>query len=839
MEEQMPRSKSLTPSSTVKPLVKNSQIKKFSYSVFIAAVSAAYSAIGPTLVGGLLGKRIFSEEISYNDMLFDMEISAASMAVFGMLSYPYQNIPGYTSLRDIVNRNVLMTSLIFITAPLNIPLIVNTMSRKKDFNEFNSLAVGGLFTQLIALILILLAWDYFDVQEDKENDVHHGHHVHLHNSQDSIFQVMRTNTYETARQFRRIFNLNNARLAVHYIKIESMRSILKYLVNAWHAEFRDPYSKYFLTELDKAEEVSEEVWDAHFAHLDKWYEKVNTVWYNEKRFAGMREKCDLVRIQAEAQQHNTFLSIQMQQAAMLQRAEEIRQDILKEPIVREPLVRETQPLDEKKHDLPLIAKESIQNENSQVDEKKHDLPPKNAPHANNRSWGKVTRVIAGHKKKVFLRRAKEEKPKEEKPPLKLSDIRTRSLSNASTPTLTPISTPVPAIPASTPTGTPTLSNICTPNRTAFFQMPAPSMEPIFLDSNIQVVLDSLEKKVFDFLDMLVPEGNHNYKTYIVGGWAYDKVLQAVKGIPFSEFNDIDIVTEIPPQFLSGTFEVCPHVKGLYIGKLLGKQLEIKYEPDLSDLLQDAKKRDFFTFYIDKFAKVWDPTKYELFNLQLGLLYTSRQMDIMFKEDPVMILRGIYKATKKNLNFEAYKDMMIADRMNLFACFMDTTLPPEKIVTPLVMNSRILKLFTQHFALTNVNILFDLGILAALFPTIYSHMVTAKDWIQEEMSKTAKHNWPKLSMIYAIFITPAVVHQLPVYANIVEKSQENIYEPTLLQFVKDIGEFSPLIKAAFTDPNELYDCLRKPLKMYSDHLNAKFQQQVANTITTPTTYTMRM
>jgi hypothetical protein len=724
----------------------NSQLKKISYSVFLSTLSAMYAAVIPTMCGGLAGSYILSRDLKQDDLFYDMKISAASMAAFGMLSYPYQNCRDYPPIEHIVKHHIFITCTIFIIVPLILPLIVNKMTREKDFPEWISLGVGGLFAQLITLIFILVTieiglrnetfvktLDYLEeliIPAEEENVVQL--RVVRNNIHESVFDTMLKKSHVLAEYFQKTFTTANARLAIRHMKLAMMRPVLKYLLNVWQAEHSDPYSKYFLIKI------------ANPTH--------DAIDYMQQIFSDLDQKTP------------------------------IEEDKLE---------------DEKKYEAtPAI-----------INIVKLNIPKRRY---------EVTRI------KFKIAKFNLHSRKAEKKRLKFRDYRKKK--REKTPPKLNISTPI-------------LSASPTPNIAAFFQPPAPNVEAKSPDSCMQLTLTKVEKQVFDLLDLLVFDSNHTYKSYIVGGWAYDRIREIVKGIPPCMYNDIDIVTEIPPHILAGLFIANPHVKGLFTSKWFGKQLEIMHEADLSDLLCNAKTRDFNAIYIDKTGKVSDPLEYELINLRLGLLYTSRPPETMFKDDPLMILRAIYKASKRKLNFEVWKGTIIADSMTLFSGLQDINAGSEKMLNPHVMNLLIAKLFSQKLAKENFEILFELGIFAAIFPTIYTHMFHAIEWIREQIEISAKLPWPKLAMIYATFIAPAIVHQNPIleyYRNNDELNvKDNIIDPDIIYLVEQVGRSSPLIKDAFKDPEELYNYLREPLSLYCEFCNNKILLQNLNVMTSPT------
>jgi hypothetical protein len=328
----------------------------------------------------------------------------------------------------------------------------------------------------------------------------------------------------------------------------------------------------------------------------------------------------------------------------------------------------------------------------------------------------------------------------------------------------------------------------------------------------RVQLNPFETMVFELINMLVSNKDHGFKTFIVGGWAYDKVRERDQGIPPCLYNDIDLVTEIPPYILSGIFKKVPEVKGLFCGTLQGIKIDVVYVRDLSNLLDDANKRDFMLFYIDKEGRVYDPTNHSLAYLRLGLLYGPKLPEVMFKEDPLVILRAIYEGTKRNLNYDDLKRLMVADCTALIPRTENLNGEPETIVNPRRMNLRITKLFSQHFAGVNFGIMAELGLLQVLFPNIFLGILGALDWVQPQMANAAVVSEPSLTLIYATLIAPSIIHKNPAlpYAS---NQNRSVRDPDILRLVDEVGNGSLLFKDAFKTPYEMYDELRWPLEAY--------------------------
>jgi hypothetical protein len=673
----------------------NSQLIKLFNSAGFSTLAAMHAVAVPTLLGAVIGSRVLSIDIEQDDLRYDMMISGLTMGALGMLSYPYQYSQNLPPFEIILEIHPYWALILFVTVPIILPLIVNEMMRENDFPEWKALALGGAIAQILIAVVIRLvvgliienktAGNFIDsfaeytISEEKGRLAYRSGVVRRQEMRqgsqrkESLSFTMINKSYATVRRFRETVTLKNARLMIRNIKLAMMRPAIKRLLNAWHAEFRDPYSEFVANNLYILE------------HYDEW---------------------------------------------LLHREEELK--------------------------AQQAAQQALEESKPEADEIKSDDED-----------SKIDATVVKRKKK-----------KKVEPTLKLSDI--------------------------------------SPNRAAFFQ--PPNVTPLNLSDCLQVNLSEFEKNIFAFLDAMVPTKDHTYKTYIVGGWAYDRVRETVRDIPPCPDNDIDIVTEIPPEILAGIFYKVDKVSGLYSGTFHNIKVDILHKKDLSDLLLDAKTRDFMTFYLDKTGKVYDPTKHALANLHLNVLYSANPREKIFKDDPLVILRAIYVATKRNLLFDNLKDMMIADSLPLLQAVQNFDAESETLLHPRRINIYIKKLFSQGCATKNMAILNELTLLPILFPSIYLDMGAAYDWIQEQIAITNTKFRPKLSIIYATFIAPAIVHRspyLPYFQN-----DDAIVDSNILTIVDEVGKSSPLFKNEFGSPMELYNMLRRPLKNYIQFYNSK-------------------
>jgi tRNA nucleotidyltransferase/poly(A) polymerase len=336
----------------------------------------------------------------------------------------------------------------------------------------------------------------------------------------------------------------------------------------------------------------------------------------------------------------------------------------------------------------------------------------------------------------------------------------------------------------------------------------------------RVVLTDFEKKVFTLLKKLVKTTPHNYKIYIVGGWAYDKVREVVLCIPPCQYNDIDLVTDIPQELLLANRAIykVPQVNGLFSTKLNETLIDIIHEPDLSSLTHNVKSRDFMTFYIDESGKVFDPTGIGLAKIQLKQLNSAHEIQDIFKNDPLVILRAIYLSTKRNLDLTEFKQTIMVDRQWLVPDYHETTQGSKNYLHPHRINLRIKKLFSQHHALENYMLMWELGILEVLFPFIHLKMGFYFDWVWNELTNSNLTPWPQLERIYAFFIASALgehtfTHSLQHHNN--EGNDLIIYPQA-----SAIWQGSLLFQDVFGSPAKLYDKLQEPLKSYRTFYNNK-------------------
>jgi hypothetical protein len=356
------------------------------------------------------------------------------------------------------------------------------------------------------------------------------------------------------------------------------------------------------------------------------------------------------------------------------------------------------------------------------------------------------------------------------------------------------------------------------------------IEPNTISSTLQeisqVELNDFENAMFALItDLLAETDQAKYKTYIVGGWAYDKVRQEMLGIPPCPYNDADFATEIPPDILAKKFTAIPEVPGLFIAQIGNVKIDIMYHSDLSNLLRDAKGRDFLTFYIDRFVKVSEPTGFGFTNLRLKRLIGVNPPADMFKEDPLVILRGIYQKSKRDLNINSVKQIINTDRYLLVPRIVNSNSPEDRLCTPRRFNLRITKLFTQKLASESFQLLKNLKILEVLFPTIYQDMQNNFEWLTTQMITTNNFIWPKIQIIYANFITCAVVSRVPEYE--LTYLPQQMQPSKLANIIQYIWNDSLLFSDAFMSPADLYFYIRRPLEEWKIYSGMMRRPQIEN------------
>jgi tRNA nucleotidyltransferase/poly(A) polymerase len=268
-----------------------------------------------------------------------------------------------------------------------------------------------------------------------------------------------------------------------------------------------------------------------------------------------------------------------------------------------------------------------------------------------------------------------------------------------------------------------------------------------------VELNDFETNAFSMISDLVPEKN-DYKIYLVGGWAYDKIRKTVLGIEPCLYNDMDFTTNIPPEILATKFRAVPEVDGLFCIRLGNVSIDIVYEPDLTNLQRDAKGRDFLTYYIDPDGNVTDPTGFALRNLLNRRLSGVNPPTEMFKDDPLVILRAIYMYTKRQLNINSLRQMIKVDRQLLIPKEGDKLLSPRRI------NLRFARMFSQHLASANLLELRHFGILEVLFPEMYNDLQQNFTWLAHQVSCINVDIRPRIRSIYSTFVACCVIKHMP-------------------------------------------------------------------------------
>jgi tRNA nucleotidyltransferase/poly(A) polymerase/tetratricopeptide (TPR) repeat protein len=282
------------------------------------------------------------------------------------------------------------------------------------------------------------------------------------------------------------------------------------------------------------------------------------------------------------------------------------------------------------------------------------------------------------------------------------------------------------------------------------------------DEQILLELLDCEKAVFNlFAACKLQHPDQKFKSYIVGGWVYDRVREHLfKIAPMVKQSDIDTVTECPLDTLQAqlpTFRVVPQVRGLLQGIVFGYPVDIIHRPDLSSLSRDVRNRDFTCFYMDEEGRVTDPTGFGLIYMQQNLLRSIAPVSEVFKKDPLIILRAVCYSTKRNLKMADFRKQIKIDKSLLVPRIGDKE--NDTLLHPHRFNVLIKKNFSQQLALINYDLMSELGLIEILFPHIYVYLQQERDWMRAQMQMTDCVEWPKLEIIYANMIISAVMPQV--------------------------------------------------------------------------------
>jgi tRNA nucleotidyltransferase/poly(A) polymerase len=225
-----------------------------------------------------------------------------------------------------------------------------------------------------------------------------------------------------------------------------------------------------------------------------------------------------------------------------------------------------------------------------------------------------------------------------------------------------------------------------------------------------------------------------------------------------------------------------------------------------------------TLYIDAEGNVYDPTGFALINLRTKHLSGVNAPADMFKEDPLVILRAIYLATKRDLKINSLRKIIKTDRHLLIPRATNSTLPEERLFNPRRFNLRFAKLFTQKLASKNLELLKNLRILEVLFPDIYPDLLANYNWLTDQIKITNEYVWPKIAIIYANFIACAVVLRVP--ENELTYLPAQMFPSVLRATVHHIWSTSYLFQDTFIDPDNLYSFLKRPLQEWRSYLGPK-------------------
>jgi tetratricopeptide (TPR) repeat protein len=317
---------------------------------------------------------------------------------------------------------------------------------------------------------------------------------------------------------------------------------------------------------------------------------------------------------------------------------------------------------------------------------------------------------------------------------------------------------------------------------------------------IRVDLTEFEQMIFATLNALIPAGDtRKYKTYLYGGSAYDKICKQLLGTPCCVISDTDMVTEIPPEYLSRRLTSIPEVPGLFkliIDKL---RIDVTHVADLSCLARAVLKLDFLTFYIDAEGNVTDATGYGLHYMREKQLRGALPPAEIFKTDPLVILRALYTSTKRDLKIpSSLKKQILTDRHLLVPAENNSEGQPHRYLHPRRMNIRLGRLHSQYMAAANFKLLNQYRLLEALFPSINAEMQNDLPWIETQVAKSGALLWPKISIIYSIFIASAIAQRELLH--LLNHSGNNIH-PAVINSASAIRNSSPLFCTAFPSLEE--------------------------------------
>jgi tetratricopeptide (TPR) repeat protein len=327
-----------------------------------------------------------------------------------------------------------------------------------------------------------------------------------------------------------------------------------------------------------------------------------------------------------------------------------------------------------------------------------------------------------------------------------------------------------------------------------------------------VSLDEFESKIFTMIYELVPEElRKNFKIYLGGGWAYDKIRLKMLGIPVNIYNDFDLIGNIPGNYLEKIFTVIPEVDGLYSLMMDEIKIDYVYEPDIDNLDRIARSRAFLTLYIDETGKVHDRTGFGLIYMRNQRLYSSLPPSEIFKDNPLSIFLALYQESKRNL-YNPLKQQIKSDSVLLVPRLLDPVNNlVEKNLHPKCFNIRLGKLFSQHLTIKNFEELKKYKLLEVLFPDICDEIYNDIEWVDNQIFISNIRPFPKISIIYTSFIATAIAQRVPVLfspEHVLIKTEE------LVCTAYHIYENSLLFKHAYKDFEELMGYLQRTLLDWS-------------------------
>jgi len=284
--------------------------------------------------------------------------------------------------------------------------------------------------------------------------------------------------------------------------------------------------------------------------------------------------------------------------------------------------------------------------------------------------------------------------------------------------------------------------------------------------------------------------DNNILCYLKGGSAQDRYrdkLLGIKPILKRQDKDADLICEAnqeqvlalltdlkpyKPQYIENLYQI------IYNDPKLGKiHIDLRYNQNIKDLKNDAKKSYIGYFYADAEGLIQNPLGEKAFNALINnRFYCNFPLNTVFagitgengdmspeeSQAPLRILLYIYASTKRKLYFDDDLKRQIK---------LDKDLLNRQQITPGMINAKLNKLFLHKHALENFNLLEKFDLLSTLFPEIIHEINNDREWILEEMAAIDRQKKPLLYEVYANLIVSAVCQRLNLKTHINSYNEE--------------------------------------------------------------------